>query len=120
MTIDSTVRREELLALREQLLADDRSLSQDLESGGELTSSAGDQHPADHATELLDHELEESLERNTARLVAEIDAALSRLDAGTYGLCAVCGTEIPAERLAAFPYATLCVPHKREAERDRA
>ena len=51
--------------------------------------------------------------------VAEIDQALERLDAGTYGRCVVCGTPIPAERLGAVPWAALCVPcsAKRPAHR---
>ncbi|WP_373048300.1 TraR/DksA family transcriptional regulator [Vulgatibacter sp.] len=39
------------------------------------------------------------------REVAQIDAALSRLEAGTYGLCVDCEEEIPVERLKALPYA---------------
>jgi RNA polymerase-binding transcription factor DksA len=39
----------------------------------------------------------------------EIDHALSRLDAGTYGTCEVCGRVIPLERLEAIPHASTCV-----------
>jgi len=39
------------------------------------------------------------------REVAQIDAALSRIDAGTYGECIDCGDNIPRERLRALPYA---------------
>jgi RNA polymerase-binding transcription factor DksA len=42
--------------------------------------------------------------------VAEIDQALERLEAGTYGRCVSCGRPIPEERLAAVPWAALCVP----------
>lgn len=42
--------------------------------------------------------------------VSEIDQALERLDAGTYGRCVLCGNEIPEERLQAVPWAALCVP----------
>ena len=42
--------------------------------------------------------------------VAEIDQALERLDAGTYGRCVSCSRPIPDERLAAVPWAALCVP----------
>lgn len=41
--------------------------------------------------------------------VAAIDAALERLDAGTYGVCQVCGRAIPDERLEAIPWAATCV-----------
>ena len=37
--------------------------------------------------------------------IEEIDAALDRIDAGTYGACVHCGTAIPAERLEFRPYA---------------
>src|SRR5687767_9139753 len=40
-----------------------------------------------------------------------IDAALQRMDEGTYGRCERCGEEIPFERLEARPTATLCVRH---------
>ena len=38
-----------------------------------------------------------------------IDAALQRIDAGTYGVCSNCGAEIPLERLKAQPEAELCL-----------
>ena len=49
-------------------------------------------------------------------MVAEIDEALARIDAGTYGTCSVCGAAIPEERLDAVPYATLCLDDKRRQE----
>lgn len=42
------------------------------------------------------------------RELAQIDAALARIDAGTYGLCRECGMEIESGRLAALPYAATC------------
>jgi RNA polymerase-binding transcription factor DksA len=47
--------------------------------------------------------------------VAEIDAALGRVDAGTYGTCEACGKQIPEARLEAVPEATLCVACKSGA-----
>jgi RNA polymerase-binding transcription factor DksA len=41
--------------------------------------------------------------------IAEIDAALARIDAGTYGTCVRCGTTIPEERLELRPFAGRCV-----------
>ena len=49
-----------------------------------------------------------------ARVVA-IDAALGRLDAGTYGTCEACGNPIPEARLEVLPEATLCVGCKTGA-----
>jgi DnaK suppressor protein len=42
--------------------------------------------------------------------VGEIDQALERIDAGTYGRCVVCAAAIPDERLQAVPWAAVCVP----------
>ena len=47
--------------------------------------------------------------------VVEIDAALARVDAGTYGLCEACGKPIPEARLEVLPEATLCVGCKTGA-----
>ena len=52
-----------------------------------------------------------------ADLVA-VDAALGRLDAGTYGTCAACGSRIADERLDAIPSTALCVHHEGRAELD--
>ncbi len=43
--------------------------------------------------------------------LAEIEAAQRRIGEGTYGLCTVCGGEIPAARLEARPTARTCVAH---------
>lgn len=40
----------------------------------------------------------------------QVDAALARMDAGTYGVCANCGRSIPVARLRVRPFAELCVP----------
>ena len=43
------------------------------------------------------------------RTIAEIDAALTRIDAGTYGTCSGCGAVIPEERLELRPFTATCV-----------
>lgn len=45
----------------------------------------------------------------------EVHAALARMDAGTYGTCESCGSEIPPERLEARPYARLCITCKQRS-----
>jgi RNA polymerase-binding transcription factor len=70
-------------------------------------------HLMDNAALTLEQELDDTLEENSSNVLAEIDAALERIDAGTYGVCANCGQEIPPERLEALPYATLCIDCKR-------
>jgi RNA polymerase-binding protein DksA len=74
-------------------------------------------HPAGTATVTFDRELDYSLEESEVRHLEAIDAALGRLDAGTFGLCSGCRRPIPQERLAARPYATLCIACKQREER---
>jgi DnaK suppressor protein len=52
--------------------------------------------------------------------VSAIDRALERIDAGTYGRCAACGTTIQTERLEAVPWAALCVPCSAKPAKSRA
>jgi DnaK suppressor protein len=73
-------------------------------------------HLGDNAAVTLDQELDETLEENSSNVLAAIDDALQRIEDGTYGICSNCGKEIPAERLEAVPYATLCIDCAREAE----
>jgi RNA polymerase-binding transcription factor len=56
-----------------------------------------------------------AVEEQHESLHKEIVAALARIDAGTYGECQSCGTEIPAERLDAVPTTDLCVTCKQAA-----
>jgi DnaK suppressor protein len=84
---------------------------------GELVSSSADQHLADTATETVDREIDYTLEASDGRLLADIDAALGRIEKGTYGTCVNCGAQIPPERLEAMPWATLCIECKRKEER---
>ena len=87
-----------------------------LEETGDLAIGSGD-HLADSASETFMRELDEGLEENAGHLIVEIEAALERIDAGTYGQCSVCGRPIGEERLEAIPYATLCIDDKRVQER---
>ena len=86
-----------------------------LEESGDLAIGSGD-HIADSASETYMRELDEGLEENAGHLLVEIEAALERIDDGTYGTCASCGKPIAAERLEAVPYATLCIDDKRALE----
>ena len=59
----------------------------------------------------------QGLSDEARRQVGEIDAALARLDEGTWGRCVVCGKDIDGERLEALPYAARCREHQEELER---
>jgi len=53
-------------------------------------------------------DMEFALVQMKADTLSRIDEAMRRLETGTYGECAECGTEIPAARLKALPFAVLC------------
>ena len=82
---------------------------------GELAEGGIDNHLADTATAMFDREFDESLEEGAKETLVEIDAALQRIEAGTYGICEVCGKPIGAERLYALPWARLCIDDQRRA-----
>lgn len=84
---------------------------------GELVSGSADQHLADTATQTVEREIGNTLEEHDERLLESIDAALKRIDDGTYGKCVNCDAPIPEERLEAMPWATLCIDCKRKEER---
>jgi len=96
----------------EYLQKDDQGLLED-----EREEIQSDNHLADDATSTYDRELDATLENNEERMLDAIDAALRRIDAGTYGICSNCGEPIPAERLEAVPWATQCIDCKRKEER---
>jgi RNA polymerase-binding transcription factor len=104
--------RERVLEARQNLLDDtSRSMEDAIDEDG------NDSHLADSASETLDREMELTLGDNAEHLLESIDAALARIDAGTYGNCERCGRPIAADRLEALPWATKCIECKRLEER---
>ena len=79
------------------------------------TEGSGDE--ADAGSKTFEREHEMSLANNSRDLLVQVERALGRLDAGTYGRCEECGNPIPKARLQAFPRATLCVACKQREER---
>lgn len=84
------------------------------DSVGELTSY--DQHSSDLGNETFEREKDLGLADNLHVILSQIDEALERLEQGKYGICSVCGREIPIERLEAIPYATTCVADAAQYE----
>jgi RNA polymerase-binding transcription factor DksA len=115
VSIDLEARKAELVELRARVLGAAEDVVRDEPT--EPEPSFGNRHLADHASDLVERQLDESLYENAEVIVREIDDALARIEAGSYGMCAVCGKEIPEERLDAVPYATLCLEDKRAQER---
>ena len=117
--IDTDRFRDVLLQERQRVKAAIDNLHE--ENPGSIRDETGedavyDNHLADTATVTYDRELGYTLEENSEHVLAEIDAALKRLDDGTFGVCTNCGQPIAVERLEARPWATLCIDCKRQRE----
>lgn len=85
-----------------------------------LQQSAGDgagDDQADAGSKTFEREQELSIANNRRDLLVQMERAMERLDAGTYGRCESCAQPIPKARLQAFPSATLCVRCKQREER---
>lgn len=97
---------------RARLLESLRGLAEAERALGESQGDEGGpgSQSADLASDLVEQELDLALERSELEQVREIDAALARLRAGSYGTCEACGTAIAPERLEARPWVRLCVP----------
>jgi len=111
-------RRSELEARRAAYLAD---AARATATALELTEDGGNQDMADEdgfgEGDTLNVERDRLIvvaSEAQARVV-EIDAALARVEAGTYGRCEACGKPIPEARLEVLPEATLCVSCKTGA-----
>jgi RNA polymerase-binding transcription factor DksA len=71
-----------------------------------------DEEGGEGDTLAVERERDLALSAHARAAVEEIDAALARLDAGTYGICVVSGKPIPKERLRAIPWAAERVEYK--------
>jgi DnaK suppressor protein len=121
MTIDTDTFRAALLEERGRVENAIANLREDhpgrLDEEVEEVAGTNDNHLGETATATLDREIDYTLEENSTQVLVEIDAALQRIEAGTYGICTNCGREIPLARLEAYPWASLCIDCKRERER---
>ena len=82
---------------------------------GELAEGGTDNHLGDTASALFDRELDEGLEEGARETLIEIDAALQRIEDGSYGICEGCGNPIDPDRLSAIPWTRLCIDDQRRA-----
>jgi DnaK suppressor protein len=112
---------------KKQLLAQRVALLQQIAEQRGGTVSRADvaaehfEHPEDSPAQVTaERELEFALgERETAEL-DQLDEALHRIEAGTYGLCIACGAEIPADRLHAAPEVSRCIACQGQREHRHA
>ncbi|MBN8964208.1 MAG: RNA polymerase-binding protein DksA [Variibacter sp.] len=104
--------RKKLLAWRDEILKEARETLQHLQDENQ-------NHPdlADRASSETDRSIELRARDRQRKLVSKIDAALSRIDDGTYGYCEETGEPISLRRLEARPIATLSLEAQERHER---
>jgi len=104
--------RRKLLAWREAILVESRDTLAALQTESE-------NHPdiADRASSETDRAIELRARDRQRKLIAKIEAALARIDDGTYGYCVETGDPIALRRLDARPIATLSVEAQERHER---
>jgi RNA polymerase-binding protein DksA len=73
-------------------------------------------HMADHGSDNFEQDFTLSLVESERRELFEIDRALQRIEAGTYGICEGTGAPIPRPRLEAIPHARYSVEYQRKLE----
>ncbi len=115
----SSMPKKEADDLRERLLTERAELESQLATLEENTFAASqsemtgevafDDETADAGTATFERERDLSIENNIRDLLAKIDRALQRMDAGTYGICDRCGKPIEKARVKALPYVDLCI-----------
>jgi len=117
----------ELKGYRKSLLEEKERLSAALEylhaenPGAEeeqaLELSSLEEHLAEAGSVTLEREIDYSLEEVVNERLTAISEALERIEQGNFGRCVSCAAPIAAERLAALPWASLCIDCKRREER---
>jgi len=104
--------REMLTQQRQRLLSVVQSTqAQMAEKNGDLADLS------DRASEGFEDELAVGLMAVEAAQLDDIDAALQRLDEGSYGICEDCGRAIPRKRLEVLPFARRCLACEGQSER---
>ena len=106
---DFTLNRDRLLALRARLVGDmtqmeDNALNKDHSRTTSMPTSM-----AELGSDNSDQELTLGLLGSDKEVLDQIEAAIGRIEDGSYGRCEKCAEKIPKSRLDAIPYAAQCV-----------
>ncbi len=104
--------KQKLLAWKKELLAQSSDTLEELRQGG-----LNQPDDIDRASLETDKSIDLRTKDRARKLILKIDAALERIEDGSYGYCEDTGEEIGVERLMARPIATLCVEAQERHER---
>jgi len=104
--------RKKLLSWKDDILREAKETLQNLQDENQ-------NHPdiADRASSETDRAIELRARDRQRKLIAKIDAALARIEDGTYGFCEETGDQISLKRLEARPIATLSLEAQERHER---
>ncbi|MBI4229435.1 MAG: TraR/DksA C4-type zinc finger protein [Planctomycetes bacterium] len=107
-----------LLLAKRKILTGDVSHMKDvaLDRSGQEAVALDASNFADLGSDNYEQEFTIGLIENEAGELLEIEAALERIEAGTYGACEACSKPIPKPRLMTLPFARLCIACKRKEE----
>jgi DnaK suppressor protein len=110
---------ERLQEERRLTLARLESLTSDFDDvvAASLDTNADDEHDPEGHTIAFERSQIGALVQQVRHHLAEVDAALARVDAGTYGACERCGRAIGEPRLEALPAARTCIACAAEVRR---
>jgi len=106
--------------LKEALLVEQMRLQEQMAALSEVAVQDNlgyGNHQADDASAAFDQAKDLAIRINADSLLKQVNSALRRFEAGTYGLCVDCNKPIDAARLQAIPYADLCMDCQRKRER---
>jgi len=120
---DFTLHREQLLALRARLLGDMTQMEDNALNKDHSRTTSMPTNMAELGSENSDQELTLGLLGSDKEAMGQIEAAIGRIEDGSYGRCEKCDGKIPKSRLDAIPYAAQCVQcasHQEEGQGSQA
>lgn len=114
-----SVRERKILDIRKRLVEQRKSLlSEAAEALNALPDQAIFPDLGDQASAEIDRNFMLRLRGREQKLLKKIEAAIEKIDNGTFGICEVCGQEIDIKRLEARPVTTMCIECKTEQEEE--
>lgn len=101
-------------AIREALEAKREDLARELAAltavpRDPMTAVSFGKRIGDGTTEAVERINQTGAAKHIAAMLGDVERAIDKLDAGTYGVCDRCGSPIPQDRLVARPWSVLCV-----------
>ncbi|MFN3479779.1 MAG: RNA polymerase-binding protein DksA [Thermodesulfovibrionales bacterium] len=114
-----STREKKILDIRKKLVEQRKALLSEAEEalnalpGQTIFPDLGDQASAE-----IDRNFMLRLRGREQKLLKKIEAAIEKIDNGTFGICEVCGQEIDIKRLEARPVTTMCIECKTEQEEE--